>query len=181
MTPDPRYPVGPFVPPTARDAQRINAGIATLQALPTRLRAAVDGLDEASLDTSYRTGGWTIRQVVHHLADSHVNAYCRMRLALTEDEPTIRTYQEQLWAELLDGKTLPLEPSLQILTGLHHRWITFLGAVSEPEWDRTMIHPEHENPVTMWWMLAMYQWHATHHLAHITTWRASHSPQPRSS
>ena len=108
MNADPRYPVGKFAPPAARDAARITAGIATLTALPAKLRSAVEELDEASLETPCRSGGWTIRQVVHHLADSHVNAYCRMRLALTEDQPTIRTYQEQLWAELVDSRTLPL-------------------------------------------------------------------------
>ena len=172
MTDDPRYPVGRFDPPTTFDLRSTRAAIATLRDLPDRLTAAVSGLDEDQLDTPYREGGWTVRQVVHHLADSHLNAYLRTRLALTEEVPTVRPYDEKGWAELPDAKSLPVTASLQLLEGLHARWVALLGAVAEADWQRTMIHPEFEEPIALWWLVAMYDWHCSHHLAHVTRLRA---------
>ncbi len=172
MTDDPRYPVGRFIPPPAFDLRSTRAAIAALGDLPDRVTAAVSGLDEAQLDTPYREGGWTVRQVVHHLADSHLNAYLRTRLALTEEAPTVRPYDEKGWAELPDAKSLPVTASLQLLEGLHVRWVALLGAVAEADWQRTMIHPEFKEPIALWWLVAMYDWHGAHHLAHVTRLRA---------
>lgn len=173
MTPDdPRYPIGRFEPPTDRDGTARRASIAVLAELPERLAAAVAGLDEAQLDTPYRDGGWTVRQVVHHVADSHVNAYTRFRLALTEDLPTIRPYDEKAWARLYDATTLPVEPSLRLLEGLHRRWVALLESLGPEAFDRELHHPEYHEPLQLGWMLAMYDWHSRHHVAHITRLRA---------
>jgi hypothetical protein len=130
----------------------------------------VHGLTDAQIDTPYRDGGWTVRQVVHHLPDSHVNAYVRFKLALTEDEPTIKTYDEAKWAELVDGRTLAIAPSLQLLEGLHARWVPLLRDMSEQQYARKLIHPDH-GPRTLGWMLQLYEWHSRHHAAHVTRLR----------
>ena len=166
---DPRYPVGKFVwkqEVTAEDRQRF---IAEVSEAPAKLRAAVAGLKDAQLDTPYREGGWTVRQVVHHLADSHMNAYVRFKLALTEQEPTIKPYDEKLWAELPDSKA-PIEASLQLLDSLHHRWVTVFNSMKPEEFARTFRHPEH-GVVSLERNLAMYAWHGRHHVAHITELR----------
>ena len=172
MSDDPRYPVGRFVPPTDHDPANARAAIATLRALPERLAAAVTGLDDAQLDTPYREGGWTVRQVVHHVADSHLNAHQRTRLALTEDRPTILAYDEKAWAELPDVLALPVAPSLAILEGLHVRWVSLLEQLDEAAWRRTLVHPEVEQPIAIWWLAALYEWHSRHHVAHVTHLRA---------
>jgi uncharacterized damage-inducible protein DinB len=167
---DLQYPVGKFVVPSAfKDADRA-AWIAEIEGAPTRMRDAVAGLDEAQLGTPYRPGGWTVRQVVHHVPDSHLNSYTRFRLALTEDEPTIRPYHEDRWAELPDAKDAPLEVSLSLLDALHRRWVLLLRSLSGEEWKRTFRHPE-PGTVSLERALALYAWHGRHHVAHVTSLR----------
>jgi DinB superfamily len=166
-----RYPVGRFVyqgPQTP--GQRLDC-IASIEAAPAGVRRAVEGLGEAQLDTPYRKGGWTVRQVVHHLPDSHLNAYTRFRLALTEPTPTIRPYQEHLWAELPDARSAPIELSLALLETLHRRWTLLLRSLGPAEWELRYLHPEHGREWTLDEVLAMYAWHGEHHTAHITRLR----------
>lgn len=169
---DPRYPVGKTPSPESADAAKIPSYIASLAALPENLRSAIDGLDDAQLDTPYREGGWTVRQLVHHIADSHMNAYCRTRLALTEDWPVIKPYDEKLWAELADARTVPAEVSLEILAPLHRRWVALLESLSTADWKRGYQHPE-RGRATLLQVLALYEWHSRHHVAHITELRKS--------
>jgi uncharacterized damage-inducible protein DinB len=166
MTTDPRYPVGKFKKPEAyTDASRA-AAIQEIADLPIKLRAAVAGLTEAQLDTPYREGGWTVRQVVHHLADSHVNAYIRMRFTVTEDKPTVKPYDEAVWAELSDAKSGPVEWSLSILDGLHARWAAMLTSRPASDFSRAFIHPQYGERL-LDWNVEMYAWHCRHHTAHI--------------
>jgi uncharacterized damage-inducible protein DinB len=174
MTPDPRYPVGKFQKPEAyTDASRA-AAIAEIAALPANLRRAVAGLNDRQLDTPYREGGWTIRQVVHHLADSHMNAYIRQRFTVTEDKPTVKPYDEAVWAELPDAKTGPVEWSLAILDGVHARWAALLKSRQPADFNRTFVHPEYGER-TLDWNVALYAWHCRHHVAHITTARKNNN------
>lgn len=168
---DLRYPVGKFDAAAHVTAASRATAISDIAALPAKLRAALAGLTEAQLDTPYRPVGWTVRQVVHHLADSHINAYTRVRLAMTEDNPTIKAYEEQKWAELPDAKSLPVEPSLAILDGVHQRWVTLLRALTHDETTRTVVHPEHGRALSIDFLTAMYAWHCRHHVAHITSLR----------
>ena len=172
MTIDPRYPVGTFKRlDTYTDASRA-AAIAIIAALPDTLRRALAGLSEAQLDTPYREGGWTVRQVVHHLADSHMNAYIRTRFTLTSEKPTIMPYPENIWAELVDAKTAPAESSLAIIDGMHARWAMLLNAQKADAFARAFVHPDHGER-TLDWMVEMYAWHSRHHAAHITELRKS--------
>lgn len=167
---DPRFPIGKYSyngPLT--EAQRA-AYIADIEQAPALLRAAVAGLNDSQLDTPYRDGGWTVRQVVHHLPDSHVNAYVRYKLALTEDEPTIKPYAEARWAELADNKTTPIEVSLALLESLHTRWGKLLRSLGPEDWKRQFRHPE-IGVVSLEKNLGMYAWHGKHHVAHITELR----------
>jgi hypothetical protein len=166
---DPRYPVGKFRPAEANLSDHA-AAIATLAALPENLRAAADGLSAVQLDTPYREGGWTVRQLVHHVADSHLNAYVRVRLALTEDWPTIKPYDEKLWAQLTDASTAPVEISLNLLTALHRRWVLLLRSLTDEQWQRGYAHPENGRQ-TLAEASALYAWHSRHHVAHITQLR----------
>jgi hypothetical protein len=167
---DLRYPIGRFNP-TASSLPGIRAAhIQTLRQLPERLRAAVAGLNDAQLDTPYREGGWTARQVVHHLADSHAMAYTRCKLALTEDWPTINPYKEAAWAELADSRS-PVEVSLALIEGLHGRWVALLEALTDDDLRKGYNHPERGKEMLVK-MLAMYDWHSRHHTAHITGLRA---------
>jgi len=167
---DLRYPVGKFKwAGSSTEAER-NEHIHNIEQTPPRLRAAVAGLSGEQLDTPYRPDGWTVRQVVHHLADSHMNAYVRYRLALTEDEPTIKPYNEAQWAELIDAKTAPIEVSLLLLESLHDRWVTLLKSLAPSDWSRTFRHPE-LGVVSLEKNLALYSWHGRHHVAHITSLR----------
>jgi hypothetical protein len=142
-----------------------------IEETPASLRAAVAGLSEPQLDTPYRPGGWTVRQVVHHLPDSHVNAYARMKLAVTEESPTIKPYDEARWAELADARTAPVVLSLQLLEALHARWMLFLTSLRPADFGRPFVHPDH-GQVNVDWAVAMYGWHGPHHVAHITSLRA---------
>jgi hypothetical protein len=161
-----RYPIGKFNS-SAVDLTNHKAAIANLAALPENLRAAVDGLDAQQLDTPYRDGGWTVRQLVHHIADSHINAYTRVRLALTEDWPTIKPYNERLWAELADARSASVEISVELLDVLHRRWVLLLESLTEEQWRRGYNHPENSRQ-TIAEVASLYDWHSRHHLAHIT-------------
>ena len=169
-TPDLRFPVGDFVmPASVTPAMRAEA-IAAIAELPVRMREAVRGLSDAQLDTPYRPGGWTIRQVVHHVPDSHLNAYCRFKLALTEDTPTIKPYDESKWAELADSHDTPIKTSLALLESLHYRWVCLLRSMKPDDFQRKLNHPE-SGMMTVDNLLADYAWHGRHHTAHITSTR----------
>jgi hypothetical protein len=165
-----RYPVGRYTPIENTENAR-NECIRAISLLPTRLCAAVAGLGNDQLDTPYREGGWTVRQVVHHLADSHANSVIRFKLALTEDWPTIKPYDENAWAKLADSKSLPIDSSLTFLSAMHERWVALLESMSQTDFERGYVHPERgrQNLVTA---LAIYAWHGRHHTAHITALRA---------
>ena len=142
-----------------------------IEATPRKLRDAVAHLDDSQLDTRYRPGGWTVRQVVHHLADSHMNSYVRFRLAMTEDRPTIRPYNEAAWAELPDARQAPVESSLELLDALHSRWVQLARTFDRSDFARTFIHPEMDAAIRLDEALSSYAWHGRHHCAHITTLR----------
>jgi hypothetical protein len=169
-TPDLRYPVGEFRFPKSVSAQDLNSFIDQMAAAPARMRAAVAGLSDAQLDTRYRPGGWTVRQVVHHVPDSHINSYMRFRLALTEDQPIIKPYEEKRWAELPDARTAPVEVSLALLESLHARWVPLLRSLTDAEWKRTFRHPE-LGLVSLQNNAALYAWHGRHHVGHVTALR----------
>ncbi|MGH9402300.1 MAG: YfiT family bacillithiol transferase [Terriglobia bacterium] len=169
-TADARYPVGKFKPEGKLTYAQREHLMGELADAPARLRAAVAGLSDAQLDTPYREGGWTVRQVAHHLADSHLNAYVRVRLALTENAPTIKPYDQTRWAELADARTAPVEPSLVIFESLHQRLVLLLKSLEAADFERTLLHPE-RGAMTIDHNLAMYAWHARHHVAHITALR----------
>ena len=168
---DLRYPIGRFAYDAPLLPEARARAIAQIAALPAALRNAVSGLDDARLDTPYRDGGWTVRQIVHHVADSHVNAYVRFRLALTEDNPTIKPYFEDRWAELPDARTLPVGVSLDLLDALHARWTHLLARLTDADFARTYVHPQHGKSFTLDWAAAQYAWHGRHHMAHITSLR----------
>jgi uncharacterized damage-inducible protein DinB len=168
---DLRYPIGKFeIPPHITDVDR-TALVDQIAALPGEIRAAVAGLDDAKLDTPYRDGGWTVRQVVHHVPDSHLNAYTRFKLALTEDTPTIKTYEEARWAELPEARSAPIEVSLALLEALHERWVLLLRVLAPGQFTRSFRHPE-IGLMSLDQQVAMYAWHGRHHLAHIASLRA---------
>lgn len=166
---DLRYPVGPFSlegTPTYEDIRR---AIDEIAEAPGKLRAAVEGLSAEQLDTPYRPGGWTVRQVVHHVPDSHLNSYCRFKLALTEDQPTIKAYHEDRWAELEDSRT-PVDVSLALLESLHQRWVSLMKSLAPNDFNRTFRHPE-IGVVSLAKNACLYAWHGRHHTAHITSLR----------
>ncbi|GMA13900.1 putative metal-dependent hydrolase [Deinococcus metallilatus] len=163
---DARYPLGPMPQRLALTPQERSEAVQAIRALPAELRALVEGQPDTLLETPYREGGWTVRQVVHHLADSHLNALVRLKLALTEDNPTVKPYEEGDWAELPDTR-LPLEPSLSLLDGLHTRWAALLDALTPGQWAREWTHPAQGQTFTVDTLAAMYAWHGRHHLAHI--------------
>jgi uncharacterized damage-inducible protein DinB len=164
-----RYPIGRFRPPAETGVRARRAQIDSLRALPERLREAVSGMSPAQLDTPYREGGWTLRQLVHHVADSHANAYIRFKLALTEDWPTIKPYDEAAWARLADSR-LPIDGSLVFVESLHARWVALIESLAEEEFACGYHHPEN-GPQTLAHVLALYDWHSRHHTAHITSLR----------
>lgn len=164
-----RYPVGKFQRSSATPEQRA-ASIAEIQAMPTNLRSAVADLSDEQVETPYRDGGWTVRQVVHHLADSHVNAYSRFRHALTEDWPIIYAYNEARWAKLADAQSAPLSLSLEMIDGLHARWVLLLNSLSDAEFEKGYVHPENGRQ-SLEQVVALYAWHGRHHTAHIAELR----------
>jgi DinB superfamily len=166
---DPRYPVGKFSYSGPPSAEQKREYLDNIEQTPARMRAAVSGLTDAQLNTPYREGGWTVRQVVHHVPDSHMNSYIRFKLALTEEGPTIKPYLEDRWAELPDSQQ-PIEVSLVMLESLHRRWMVILRNLGEADWKRTFSHPE-LGPMTLEKNLALYSWHGRHHVAHITSLR----------
>jgi uncharacterized damage-inducible protein DinB len=167
---DLRFPVGKFHYDGLTSQEQQQAFLHDIAQTPAKLRSAVQGLSDAQLDTPYRPDGWTVRQVVHHVPDSHLNSYVRFKLALTEDEPTIKPYAEDRWAELADTKATPIEVSLTMLDSLHDRWVRLLRSLTPEQWNRTFRHPE-MGPMTLEKTLALYAWHGRHHVAHITELR----------
>lgn len=168
---DLRYPIGPFTYAGESTAEQRRAFIDRIDTTPARLRAAVAGLTPEQLDTPYRPGGWTVRQLVHHVPDSHMHSYCRFRLALTEDTPGIKGYDQERWAELFDSRTAPVEVSLALLESLHRRWVLLLRSMTPADFARAFLHSE-LGPVTLDRNLALYAWHGDHHVAHIASLRA---------
>jgi len=167
---DPRFPIGKFhyeTPPSEEQREKFIADVAQT---PLAMRAAIEGLSQPQLETPYREGGWTVRQVVHHVPDSHMNAYIRFKLALTEDEPTIKPYAEDRWAELADTKSTPIEVSLVMLDSLHQRWVELLRSLEPGDWKRQFRHPE-IGVVALEKNVALYSWHGRHHVSHITELR----------
>lgn len=167
---DLRYPVGRYQRPGVLTDEQRRAAIDSIAKTPTAFRAAVKGLGDRQLDTPYRPDGWTVRQVVHHLPDSHMNALIRFKLALTEEKPTVKPYNEAEWAKLEDARTTPVETSLALLDALHDRWHRVLRAMQPSDFRRTLNHPEN-GEMTLDDLLAMYEWHGRHHTAHVTSLR----------
>ena len=161
-----KYPIGRSVTPKVITAEDIKLWMKTIEELPEKLTDAVRSLTPAQLDTPYRPGGWTVRQLVHHVADSHINGYTRLKLALTENTPTIKPYEEQFWAELPDSK-LPIEISLNILRGVHARWTEIYKNLAPADFEKTFKHPAFDTLFTVKSHLHLYQWHGLHHVAHI--------------
>jgi hypothetical protein len=167
---DLRYPIGPFQYDGPQTDEQRQGSIDQIAETPARLRAAVEGLSPQQLGTPYRPGGWTVRQVVHHLPDSHLNSYIRFRLALTEDAPTIKPYYEDRWAELDDARHAPIDLSLALLESLHRRWVLLLRSLTAQDFSRTFLHPE-LGVVSLDMNVSLYAWHGRHHVAHITSLR----------
>lgn len=172
-----RYPIGPYQANAKPDDAQFQSWLRTIALFPDLLENAVHGLSNEALDTPYRPEGWSIRQVVHHCADSHMNALMRYKLALTEDNPTIRPYLEDRWAKLPDSLSFPIESSLQIVRGVHHRWNQVLSEMSTTDFKRSYFHPEHQRSFELIEVLGLYAWHCRHHLAHIENARASYKQQ----
>lgn len=168
--PDLRYPTGHFTPEPDPTPETRAKHIETIAALPAKMRQAVAGLTPQQWETPYRDGGWTLRQVVHHVPDSHMNAYIRTKLALTENVPTIKPYDEAAWARLKDSELAPVEVSLTLLESIHARWVPLLKSLKEEDFKRKLNHPE-SGVHNIDWLVALYSWHGNHHLAHITTTR----------
>lgn len=167
---DLRYPIGRFAVEGEISPELRREWIDAIAETPARLRVALQGLSPEQIDTPYRPGGWTVRQVVHHLPDSHMNAYIRFKLALTEDEPAIKGYREDRWAELADSRTVPVDVSLALLESLHERWTVLLRSMRPEDFARTFQHPE-RGVLRLDWTLGLYAWHGRHHIAHITSLR----------
>lgn len=168
-----KYPIGEFAPKENYTTDDIKWFINTIELFPAKLKQAVSGLSGEQLDTVYRAGGWTIRQVVHHVTDSHINSYTRFKLALTEDNPAIRPYEEADWAELPEAKSGPIELSLPLLEALHKRWVVMLKSMNPGDTERKLYHPGSKQQMTIASLLHLYAWHCDHHLAHITNLRKS--------
>ena len=165
-----KYPIGKYIEQPFSDAL-CKEWLLDIQTLPLQMEYAVLNLDEAQLNTPYREGGWTVQQVVHHVADSHMNAYIRFKLGLTENNPAIKPYEQDKWAEMEDTKNIPINISLTLLHALHTRWYEVLRHITEEQYQRTLFHPEYNKTMTLWYLLGMYAWHSRHHVAHITTLR----------
>lgn len=161
-----KYPIGKYTEQPFSEKQ-LREWLLDIETLPMHVEHAVLNMDEYQLQTPYRPGGWTVHQVVHHVADSHMNAYIRFKLGLTEDNPTIKPYDEKQWAEMADTKNLPINISITILFAVHRRWMEVLNNIKDEEWNRTVFHPEHQKTMTLWYLLGMYAWHGKHHVGHI--------------
>ena len=166
---DLRYPIGKFMEPAQIDAALIRSCIADIASFPERLKTEVEYLSEQQLDTPYRPDGWTIRQVVHHCADSHINSWIRFKLTLTEEQPVIKPYFEDRWAELPDSKIMEITPALMLLQALHTKWVFLLQSLTATDLKKVYIHPEHGKQYRLDTVIALYAWHCNHHLAHITS------------
>jgi len=164
---DPRYPIGKYSRPASISSAERRQFLRDIEDLPANLEKAVSGLTEAQLDTPYREGGWTIRQVIHHVADSHMHSYIRCKFALSMNNPTIMPYDEQIWAGFEDGANGPIQISLALLTSLHYRWVRWFRSLNESDFSRTLVHPEN-GPMTLDHVVSLYSWHGRHHTAHIT-------------
>jgi uncharacterized damage-inducible protein DinB len=163
---DLRYPVGKLQRPASYTEDQRRAALDEIASTPKKIRAAVNGLTESQLDTPYRPDGWTVRQVVHHVADSHMNAYIRFKLGMTEDNPTIKPYNEAEWAKLEDSRSTPIETSLSLIDHVHDRWLRVLRSMKPADFSRTIVHPEN-GTMNLDQLLATYEWHGRHHTAHI--------------
>ena len=163
-----RYPIGEFSPKDSYTAEEISSNIITIENFPAKLQMEVEDMTDEQLDTRYRPAGWTVRQVVHHVVDSHVNSYVRFKLTLTEDAPTIKPYYEDRWAELPEAKSAPVSISLPLLDALHKRWVTMLRNISPEQLKRKFHHPESGKDIALDEVIHLYAWHSSHHLAHIT-------------
>ena len=168
---DPRFPIGQFRPPAAITPQDLQTATDAIAALPLELRRVLRDMNDTQLDTPYRSGGWTVRQVVHHVADSHMNAYVRMRKALTENRPEITAYDEKAWAELTDARHGDVEVSLTLVDALHRRWVSLLRGMRDEDWKRCFVHPE-RGDVRLDFNALLYAWHGKHHVAHIEALRS---------
>ena len=170
MQEDLRYPIGKFIPQAFSEKQ-LQEWLLDIKFLPQHLENAILNLDEGQLDTPYRPAGWTVKQLVHHVADSHMNAYIRFKLALTESDPTIKPYDEAAWANLIDTQQVPINVSLTLLHALHVRWVALIRGISTEDWNRTVFHPEQKKEITLWNLLGTYAWHGQHHTTHVTALR----------
>ena len=170
MPKDPRYPIGKYEP-LPFSHQLKEQWLMDLKVLPEALEFAVNNLDEFQLDTPYREDGWKIKQLIHHMADSHMNAYIRFKLGLTEDNPTIKPYLEKEWAKTVDNDTVPTNVSITLLHALHQRWYATVKDLSESQFERTVVHPETGRVMSLWFLLGLYAWHGKHHVAHILSLR----------
>jgi uncharacterized damage-inducible protein DinB len=170
MSVDVRYPIGKhqMVPFSQEEKE---ARLADILFLPRMLEYAVLNLNDDQIQTPYRDGGWTVNQVIHHVADSHMNAFIRFKLGLTEDNPTIKPYIQSAWGETADVTAVPVNLSITLLHSLHHRWYELLKTISDEQWERTIYHPEQERKITLWELLLIYAWHGKHHAAHVTNLR----------
>ncbi len=165
-----QYPIGKYVEQPFSEKQ-LQEWLDDIRFLPENLEHAVLNLDEAQLETPYRDGGWTVKQLVHHVADSHMNAYIRFKLGLSEDNPMIKPYNQDAWAQMPDTKNLPINLSFTILHAVHRRWYEILINITLEQWNRTVVHPEYNKQMTLWYLLGMYAWHSRHHTAHINSLR----------
>ncbi|MDP3667031.1 MAG: putative metal-dependent hydrolase [Sediminibacterium sp.] len=170
MTIDPRYPIGKFEPQPFSTEQK-EKWLFDIKFLPEELERSIVNLDAIQIHSPYREGGWTLQQVIHHVADSHMNAYIRFKLGLTEDSPTIKPYEEKKWAQLPDVEAVPVNVSLTLLHALHQRWYQTIKDLTDADWNRTVIHPQHGKEMSLWFLLGMYAWHGKHHTSHITSLR----------
>jgi hypothetical protein len=167
---DLRYPIGKYISQPFSENQ-LQEWLIDIKFLPQHLENAILNLDESQINAPYRPDGWTVKQLIHHVADSHMNAYIRFKLGLTEDNPTIKPYDEGAWADLPDTHNLPVNISLTLLHALHARWMEVIKGIKVDEWNKTVFHPEHKKEITLWHLLGMYAWHGKHHVAHVTALR----------
>ena len=167
---DPKYPIGKYEQQPYSESQKLK-WLNNIRQLPSELEYAIQNLDAIHLQSPYREGGWTIQQLVHHVADSHLNAYIRFKLALTEDNVTVKSYEEKLWAELADVQEVPVNIAITLLHSLHTRLYTAIKDLSQEQWNKSLLYPGKTSPVNIWFLLGMYSWHGKHHVAHITNLR----------